>query len=194
MSRQLRVALFVEGSEDPSSARGRQHLADIWNKGLGKALGLPPFDPVEPISKLHLLAMDPRNPPMSGTQEPLDQLVARKLRRDPFDAAVVAWDLIPAWDPERSACRWALQGWPARGWDDPRERRPDENVLLNAVLAASRLHPKPAVFRQVRGDMRTNKGLWGEFLLRRLLADPRAGGKVRTHAFSRRLQEVAKQP
>ncbi|MFY9821837.1 MAG: hypothetical protein WAM82_10675 [Thermoanaerobaculia bacterium] len=102
----LRLALFAEGSETPPTARGRQALEVLWNDRLGEALGLPRFDSVVPISKTHLVAMDPANPPMSGAGERLDQLMERSLRRNPFDIAVVAWDLVPAWNPEGIFCRW----------------------------------------------------------------------------------------
>jgi hypothetical protein len=50
--------------------------------------------------------MDPRKPPMSGSSEPLDALITRMLCRQPFDLALVAWDLFPAWNPEGNYCRW----------------------------------------------------------------------------------------
>jgi hypothetical protein len=81
-------------------------LEAIWNDDLGRALELPRFDLVVPISRTHLIAMDPRNPPMSGAGERFDQLIQRILRQTPFDIAVVAWDLVPAWNPEEEFCRW----------------------------------------------------------------------------------------
>lgn len=106
MTSGLRIALFAEGSQSPPTARGRQVLEVLWNDRLGNALGLRRFDLVVPISKTHLVAMDPANPPMSGAGERLDQLMARVLDRDPFDVAVIAWDLIPAWSPQGEFCRW----------------------------------------------------------------------------------------
>ena len=50
--------------------------------------------------------MDPSNPKMSGAAEPLDQLIARHIRSNGIDAAVVAWDLVPAWSPSAATCRW----------------------------------------------------------------------------------------
>lgn len=102
----LRIALFVEGSEAPPTPRGLPVLERIWQEDLGQSLDLLPFDRIFPISKTHLTAMDPSNPPMSGAGEALDQLMARKLERNPFDVAVVAWDLFPAWNPEGPYCRW----------------------------------------------------------------------------------------
>lgn len=98
-------------------------LDEIWNERLGKALGLPRFDPVVPISKTHLVAMDPRNPPMSGAGERLDQLITRVLARTAFDVAVVAWDLEPAWNPREELCRWI------------------ETVLLRELLQDERSRP-----------------------------------------------------
>jgi hypothetical protein len=102
----LRTALFVEASETAPSARDLDSVRRIWNALLAPALGLRAFAPVVGISKKHLVAMDPRNPPMSGAAEPLDALMARTLKRATFDAAVVAWDLIPAWNPGGFYCRW----------------------------------------------------------------------------------------
>jgi hypothetical protein len=102
----LRVALFVEGSSVPSPKHKQRPLEAIWNGCLGEALGLQRFEPIVPISKKHLVAMDPRNPPMSGAGEALDVLMTRMLGRQPFDVAVVAWDLVPAWNPRASYCRW----------------------------------------------------------------------------------------
>jgi hypothetical protein len=104
--RRLRIALFVEGSESPPQPRRDPALKKIWNEVLGATLNLRPFDPIIPISKKHLTAMDPRSPCMSGAGEKLDQLMARMLARNPFDAAVVAWDLVPAWNPKDQYCRW----------------------------------------------------------------------------------------
>jgi hypothetical protein len=103
----LRIALFVEGSEAPPPARGYRPLEQIWNECLGSALGLPRLEPIVPISKKHLVAMDSRQPRMSGSSEPLDQLLVRMLGRHPFDAAIVAWDLVPPLrSEERDFCRW----------------------------------------------------------------------------------------
>lgn len=106
MSSGLRIALFVEGSLSPPTKRRKDALDVIWNEHLGKSLGLPLFDPIIPISKTHLVAMDPANPPMSGAGERLDQLIARVLANKGFDVAVVAWDLVPAWNPHGEFCRW----------------------------------------------------------------------------------------
>jgi hypothetical protein len=102
----MKVALFVEGSEAPPPPRGERPLDRIWNADLGAALGLPRFDPIVPISKKHLVALDPRNPRMSGAGEDLAQLIARRLRTDAFEAAVVVWDLVPDWNATGEFCRW----------------------------------------------------------------------------------------
>lgn len=102
----LQVALFVEGSTAPAQARGGSALETIWNQHVANELGVSSFAPIVPISKKNLVAMDPAQPKMSGAAEGLDQLLVRTLRRQPFDAAVVAWDLVPAWNPAGSYCRW----------------------------------------------------------------------------------------
>src|SRR5690606_22785331 len=100
----VRVALFVEGSEN-RAVRSGPLLQTMWDR-LAKGLGVEAFSRVVPISKKHLVAMDPDQPPMSGAGESLDQLMVRCLHREAFDAAVVAWDLVPAWNPEGGFCRW----------------------------------------------------------------------------------------
>jgi hypothetical protein len=58
---ELKVALFVEGSVSPPPVRGtRSSLERIWSERLPQALGLRAFSAVVPISKKHLVAMDPR--------------------------------------------------------------------------------------------------------------------------------------
>ncbi len=98
------VALFVEGSSAPPPARGERPLHRLWNE-LADALGIDRFCPIIPISKKHLVAMDPAQPPMSGAGEPLDALVMRTMKRHRFSAAVVAWDLVPAWAGPGTYCR-----------------------------------------------------------------------------------------
>ncbi|TVQ97374.1 MAG: hypothetical protein EA398_14610 [Deltaproteobacteria bacterium] len=102
----LRVALFVEGSMAPPPAHRTPALERIWNEHIADQLAVDRFAPIVPISKKHLVAMDPAAPTMSGSGERLDQLLVRMLRRHPFDVAVVAWDLVPAWNPEGTFCRW----------------------------------------------------------------------------------------
>jgi len=99
----LRVALFVEGSEYPYV---REHpLERLWNQTLASALGIPPFHRIYPISKKHLVSMNPDVPRPIGAGESFDQILVRKLNQDPFDAALVAWDLVPAWEPGGEFCR-----------------------------------------------------------------------------------------
>lgn len=271
MSQALRMALFVEGSEAPPSPRKElPALHRIWN-GLAESLGLRCFDPIIPISKKHLVAMDPSLPKMSGSAEPLDQLMARTLRRAPFDAAIIAWDLVPAWNTDASYCRWqetldlyrylaasealsgpwvrcaerrlaelegrdrpslrdgvptrepgavlALcmepmfeglltvdeaairravdvgarpQGWPTHGWGDRREHKTDTRVLGPAIRALFGLRPRPKILRKIRGDFRTHKDEWGEYLLRQLLRDPKARPWIAGHPLTLRLCEIAR--
>lgn len=214
--------------------------------------------------------MDPANPPMSGAGERLDQLMARVLARDPFDVAVIAWDLVPAWNPQEEYCRWvetcdlyrflaesdclpdlwrelarrrfedlsqrpapsarqrlpplergmvlpvcmepvfegmltqdeqtvrrvlgiegrSVRGWPRHGWGDPQERRPDLNVLAPAIRALRALQPRPSLFRQIRGDMRTHKAELGEWLTRKLLEDDQGRSLLLEHPVARRLREL----
>ncbi len=102
-----RVALFVEGSTDASEcSRRADPLVSIWNDLLCESVGVPKFEFIYPMSKKHLVAMDPRNPTMSGGAEPFDEYLARMLKDDKFEAAVVAWDLVPSWNPNDEYCRY----------------------------------------------------------------------------------------
>ena len=102
----MRTVLFVEGGSAPALPRRQSALTEIWGQ-IAEVLGFEGFCRVVPISKKHLVAMDPRNPPMSGAGEGLDKLMARMLNTGPaFDAAVVAWDLVPEWNADGDFCRW----------------------------------------------------------------------------------------
>ena len=107
----MRWALFVEGSE-PSA---KPTLAEVWDD-ICKQLSLQPPCAVFPISKKHLLAMDPMNPKMSGAAEGLDALLTRKWQSQSqqgqgvFDAAVILWDLSGI--PRSCRRRWTDQTCP----------------------------------------------------------------------------------
>jgi hypothetical protein len=100
-----RIALFVEASQPPEM-RSSNALAQLWNGRLSAALGLPHFDPIVPISKSNIVAMDPARPRSAGAGEGLDQVMARSLASHGFDCAVVAWDLVPKLDTTADMCRW----------------------------------------------------------------------------------------
>lgn len=107
----LRIALFVEGSETPSSRRG-DNLKSLW-VAISKTLGALPPDLVFPISKKLLIALSHDLPAhqqdrMSGAAEGLDDLMRRQLAQSPFDLAIVAWDLAPPWAMRGDVlrCRW----------------------------------------------------------------------------------------
>ena len=271
MAAKLRIALFVEGAATPPPVRGPSPLTQIWNEHLCVALGIRAFDEIVPISKKHLVAMDPTQPKMSGASEPLDELIARKLKTIKFDAVVVAWDLVPAWNPEDEFCRWqetldfyrfladsqsvdlpviwkhraaerlvelrsrttpgnrsrcplikpgvvlALcmepmfetilvgneqaarhafglketpKDWPVAAWRAPNERRPDANILIPAINAVRNVRPKLKCVKQVPGDFRSNKDGWGEYLLKRLLANPKARSQILSTNIIERLNEI----
>ena len=206
--------------------------------------------------------MDPSNPKMSGAAEPLDQLIARHIRSNGIDAAVVAWDLVPAWSPSAATCRWEetldfyrmlaqsadlpsswveraqarlddlasrpkpgdragmprveagacmalcmapmfehllvgderavkralgvsnrLDGWP--GWTT--SPNPDKRILAPAIAA---LPGRSLVRRRIRGDFRTHKDEWGEYILRQLLTDDAARPALSKHPLAVRLGEI----
>ena len=271
MAAALRIALFVEGAATPPPVRGPTPLTQIWNTHLCGALGIRAFDEIVPISKKHLVAMDPTQPKMSGASEPLDELIARKLKSIQFDAVVVAWDLVPAWNPDDEYCRWQetldlyrflaasqsvdlpliwkqraterfdeLQSqtapgnrrrrltlnrgavvavcmepmfetilvqneqaareafglrripkdWPVAAWRAPEDRRPDTNILVPTINAVRNVRPRPKCVKQVPGDFRTNKDGWGEYLLKRLLADPKAKSQILSTNMIERLSSI----
>lgn len=99
----MRVALFVEASDPPAGSA--PSLLEVW-QGICADLGVLDPAQVYPISKGHLVAMDPGKTKMPGRSEGLDDLLKRMHSRDDFDAAVVLWDLQPAWSHEQGACRW----------------------------------------------------------------------------------------
>jgi hypothetical protein len=260
------VVLFVEGSQE-QAIRGREPLAQIWQDLLGATLGLLPFARIRPISKKNLLAMD-RGTTRSGVGViPLDELILRELNGEGVDIAVIAWDLVPAWNPEAACCRheevvelyrllahssclpqrWRNQaqarfqqlrqanplrpaptrsplrrgevfavclenvfesvfdahedairvalgvagrntpGWPH--WQQGLQR-PDNQLLQPAILAARALRPRPAVCRQIRGDMRTNKNAWGARFLRTILNLPASQATFREHRSVKRLETL----
>lgn len=107
MTEDMRVALFVEGTSQAGTyERTGDPLERLWNETLCARLGLPRFDHIFGISKRHLVAMDPSVKALSSVGESLDQLIARVQADKGFDAAVVAWDLHPRWNPEAIQCRW----------------------------------------------------------------------------------------
>lgn len=118
MTAHLRVALFVEGSDERGARQASSWLEVIWDGHLRQVSGCTPFSKVVPISKKDLIAMDPTGPRPTGS-EPLDLKLRRLGAGREFDAAVVAWDLYPKWNGLDSFCRW------------------DETVRLVERLAAS---------------------------------------------------------
>ena len=112
MTTPLRVALFVEGSDEGTFGRRlQQHnpLITLWQQIAAELCQVPHFTRVIPISKRTLTALS-RNlnaslPAMSGAGEGLDQRLARELKHESFDAAVVIFDLQPPWNPKASVCQ-----------------------------------------------------------------------------------------
>lgn len=103
----MRVALFVEGTDQSGTSYAKDDpLAVLWNDVVCELAGVPAFDHVIGMSKRHLVAMNPANKGLSGVGESFDQLLVRKLTELRFDAAVVAWDLHPRWNPTAAYCRW----------------------------------------------------------------------------------------
>lgn len=100
-----RIVLFAEGSLGQRTRHG-DPFDRLWRELLVRELELLPIARVVPIDKRALVAMDPDSPPISGASVGLDELILREIEGDGIDVAVVAWDLLPPWDPAAKACRW----------------------------------------------------------------------------------------
>jgi hypothetical protein len=79
-----------------------------------------------------------------------------------------------------------IKSWPTE-WSEVGARRP-KSVLNDALMAASKLRPPPAVFRRIPGDMRTAPHAWASYLMTH--ASPELREHVEQHRISRRLREV----
>ena len=100
-----KIVLFAEGSLGQPTRRG-DPFVNLWQDLMVRELELLPFARVVPIDKRALVAMDPESPPMSGASVGLDELILREIEGGGIDVAVVAWDLLPPWDPRADICRW----------------------------------------------------------------------------------------
>jgi len=79
------------------------------------------------------------------------------------------------------------QGWPKSGWGTG-QLKPDAGLLIPAIAAMTRNRPKHEVTKKIRGDFRTNKDGWGEFLLRKMLDDNEARPLILSHPIYERLR------
>ena len=100
----LRIVLFVEGSPT-RHPRLADLFENIWRTPIVEMLQLPHFDRIVTIDKRMIAAMDPATK-ISGRAVPLPDKLAAELERSAFDVAVIAWDLLPPWEPEQVTCRW----------------------------------------------------------------------------------------
>ena len=260
-----KIVLFAEGSLGQRTRRGDPFVV-LWRELLVRTLRLLPVTRVVPIDKRALVKLDPEFPARSGASVGLDELILREVERDGIDIAVVAWDLLPPWDPAAETCRWhecvdlykhlssskalpdtwqqnaasryeelSARPIPATRRQAPRSTRAsvltvcmepmfeavlmaceqgvrralgvegqrvpgwprwsasggvDRGVIQPAVNAARALRPQPSVFQRIRGDFRTAKHEWAEYLLRELLDDDRCRDRVVASPICRRLIEV----
>jgi hypothetical protein len=101
----LSVTLFVEGSSQDSSRDIEDKVAELWRVRLPTLMKCPSPDRVVGISKGHLQAMQrpwrDGEEVTSSVRIPLDEFIEIERGQHPFDAALVAWDLVPPWDRER---------------------------------------------------------------------------------------------
>lgn len=100
-----KVVLFVEGQFTPRH-RGSDPLDLIWREQLPEALNLVEIERIVPISKKDIVAMGPEATVSGAGLMPLSERMRVELQADEFDAAVVAWDLQPPWDPQADVCSW----------------------------------------------------------------------------------------
>lgn len=102
MSRPLQVVVFAEGQQGQRARSGHDWFEKLWTEAMVDTLGLRAIQRVEPFHKGNLAAMTDPNPRV----ERLDVIIAKALAAQPFDAAVVVWDLQPAWTQDDGLCMW----------------------------------------------------------------------------------------
>lgn len=78
--------------------------------------------------------------------------------------------------------------WPT-GWGTF-ERDPSKRLLARAIDSMRRLRPRPEVRRTIRENWQNAKDEWGDYLLRKLLADPVQSTAIREHPISARLRHI----
>ena len=107
MSKAPSVVFFAEGTIAGPLRRGEiDPFESIWKLQVPTALDIIPPHRVIGINKKNLVAMDRSMPPMSSFSIGLDDIIANALEREPFDIAVILWDLVPPWSPVNGFCRW----------------------------------------------------------------------------------------
>ncbi|MBK7823675.1 hypothetical protein [Nannocystis sp.] len=79
-------------------------------------------------------------------------------------------------------------GWPT-GWG-PNERDPSRKLMGPAIAAIHRMRPAHPVRKIIRETWRNAKDEWGEYILRKLLADETQRKLILEHAISRRLKNI----
>ena len=105
----LRITAFVEGSMGERRRDGRSWLDVLWKDDLPRVLDLRPIDHVVAFHKGQLTAMYPGSTGLArrttSVNLPLDELMRRQLAQRSFDAAIVAFDLLPPWVGTEGPCR-----------------------------------------------------------------------------------------
>lgn len=76
--------------------------------------------------------------------------------------------------------------WPRWKTDHPNP----SDLIAQALGVAARVRPKPAVFRQIRGDFHTAKNEWGEYFIRAILADDKCKQVISQHPLPHRLSRI----
>jgi len=74
-------------------------------------------------------------------------------------------------------------GWPRWGASS----NPDRDLIGPAIACVPR---RSTIHRRIRGDFRTKKDEWAEYLLRQLMEDPAERAQLANHPFATRLREL----
>lgn len=140
-------ALFVEGPNEPLTAA--HPFVRLWQDAILANLELPRFDFIYPINKKFLISMRPDAPKISGASIKLDVFIEQMRRRDGFDCAVVAWDLVPGWyGGIGQLCRWAETLEFYRGVGRSTALPPAWSALAQARAAELEARPIPSARAQ----------------------------------------------
>jgi hypothetical protein len=78
--------------------------------------------------------------------------------------------------------------WPT-GWSAT-ERDPSTRLLGRAIAAMRQLRPRPPIRRHIRENWQNAKDEWGDYLLRKLLAEPTQAAAIHAHPIAARLRHI----
>ena len=135
-------------------------------------------------------------------QQPFQRVKPQKKQRNPNPpsletGAVLAVCMEPMFESLLIVCEQTIRralGVKDRGrvkWPTWNEHLQRPEYLLGLAIKASRdVDPKPRAIKLVRGDLKTAKHEWGEYLLRHMIGDERCLQELRRHPTAARLVEL----